>query len=131
MKVRMIDYVVGCNFLSCHTLLMTHICTDEYKEHYYAKRPGIEKRDYGDTSERVELRKKLQCKSFDWFLKHVYPELPLPNENLWHGGAVSFSLSLSLSLLSLSLYLSLSLSLSALLSLFLCSPSLPQATYIV
>ena len=67
----------------------THTHTDEYREHYYAKRPGIKKRDYGDISERVELRKKLQCKSFDWFLKHVYPELPLPNENLWHGGAVS------------------------------------------
>ena len=79
------------------------MCTDEYKEHYYAKRPGIKKRDYGDTSERMELRNKLQCKSFDWFLKHVYPELPLPNENLWHGGAVSFSLSLFALLLSLRL----------------------------
>jgi polypeptide N-acetylgalactosaminyltransferase len=71
-----------------NNMRLVEVWMDEYKEHYYAKRPGIKKRDYGDTSERMELRNKLQCKSFDWFLKHVYPELPLPNENLWHGGAL-------------------------------------------
>ncbi len=65
---------------------------DEYKEHFYAKRPDIRKRDYGDISTRVELRKKLKCRSFQWYLDNVYPEIPLPNENLWHGGAVSMGM---------------------------------------
>lgn len=62
---------------------------DDYKQHYYAKRPDIAKRDYGDISDRVALRNKLHCKSFRWYLENVYKELPQPNDNLWHGGAVS------------------------------------------
>lgn len=51
------------------------------QEHYFAAVPESKFVDYGDVSERVELRKRLKCKSFDWYLKHVYPELILPNDN--------------------------------------------------
>lgn len=67
---------------------LAEVWMDEYKEYYYAKRPGIKQRDYGNTSDREALRKNLHCKSFKWFLQTVYPELPLPNENLYHGGEV-------------------------------------------
>lgn len=72
-----------------NNMRLVEVWLDEYKEHYYAKRPDIKGRSYGDISERLELRKKLQCKSFSWYLQNVYKELPLPNENLVYGGSVS------------------------------------------
>ena len=38
-------------------------------------RPDLRQRDYGDISERVALRKRLQCHSFRWYLDTVYPEM--------------------------------------------------------
>ena len=72
-----------------NNMRLAEVWMDEYKEHYYAKRPDIRRRPYGNVSSRVALREKLGCKSFQWYLSNVYSELSLPNENLLFGGAVS------------------------------------------
>lgn len=41
--------------------------------------------DYGDVSQRVALRKSLQCKSFEWYLDNVYPEMRRYNDTLFYG----------------------------------------------
>jgi len=39
------------------------------------------------VSARKELRKKLNCKSFDWYLKNIFPELFIPGDALANGEA--------------------------------------------
>ena len=34
--------------------------------------------EYGDVIPRHNLRKHLQCKTFEWYLENVYPELSVP-----------------------------------------------------
>jgi len=48
---------------------------DEHLEDYYRENPQARHMDVGDVTERLELKKKLNCKSIDWYVKNVYPEL--------------------------------------------------------
>lgn len=64
-----------------NSLRVAHVWLDEYKEHYFAAVPESEFVNYGDVSERIELKKKLKCRPFSWYLKEVYPELILPDDN--------------------------------------------------
>uniref|UniRef100_A0A0N4ZUV8 Polypeptide N-acetylgalactosaminyltransferase n=1 Tax=Parastrongyloides trichosuri TaxID=131310 RepID=A0A0N4ZUV8_PARTI len=51
---------------------------DEYKDFFYKMVPSATKVERGDITERVKLRKDLQCKSFKWYLENIYPEAPIP-----------------------------------------------------
>ncbi|MEQ2164279.1 hypothetical protein GOODEAATRI_004977, partial [Goodea atripinnis] len=49
--------------------------------------------NYGDISQRVELRDKLKCKSFEWYLRNIYPDLHVPEDREgWHGAVRSLGL---------------------------------------
>lgn len=54
---------------------------DEYKELFFKYR-NMKKADLGPQMEsRHQLREKLQCKSFEWFLKEVCRDLYIPDED--------------------------------------------------
>ncbi|XP_040921279.1 polypeptide N-acetylgalactosaminyltransferase 11 isoform X2 [Toxotes jaculatrix] len=65
----------GQDTMAHNSLRLAHVWMDEYKEQYLSLRPELRERSYGDISERVALRKRLQCHSFRWYLDTVYPEM--------------------------------------------------------
>lgn len=41
--------------------------------------------DFGDVSDRKDLRNRLGCKSFGWYLKTMLPDMKLPETALYSG----------------------------------------------
>ncbi|XP_053975440.1 polypeptide N-acetylgalactosaminyltransferase 35A-like isoform X2 [Hylaeus anthracinus] len=61
-----------------NSLRVAYVWLDEYKD-YFLK--NVQKVNYGDVTDRLRLREKLKCKNFEWYLKEVYPELTLPDDD--------------------------------------------------
>ena len=59
------------------------------KEYYYASVPTAKSVKFGDISARIEVRDRLKCNPFSWYLKNVYPELRIPHKNAIGWGTVS------------------------------------------
>ncbi|XP_057666804.1 polypeptide N-acetylgalactosaminyltransferase 5 isoform X2 [Diorhabda carinulata] len=58
---------------------------DEWRDFYYIMNPGAKNVPVGDITARKELREKLQCKSFRWYLENVYPESQMPLDYYYLG----------------------------------------------
>ncbi|KTG37397.1 hypothetical protein cypCar_00024189 [Cyprinus carpio] len=70
----------GQDTMAHNSLRLAHVWMDDYKveiniEQYFVLRPELRNRDYGDISDRVAIRKRLQCHSFKWYLDNIYPEM--------------------------------------------------------
>ncbi|CAL8314238.1 unnamed protein product [Lota lota] len=71
-----------------NTRRTAEVWLDEFRLFYYSARPAARGKSYGDIRGRVELRKKLQCKSFKWYLDNVYPELKVPDDSDSQSGVI-------------------------------------------
>ncbi|BFY99015.1 hypothetical protein BsWGS_02056 [Bradybaena similaris] len=61
-----------------NTQRIVEVWMDDYKDFFYQINPNVRATEYGDVTNRKKLRQKLNCKSFRWYLEHVYPESQLP-----------------------------------------------------
>lgn len=62
---------------------------DEWAEFYFKFNPEAAKlRDKQQIRSRLELRKRLQCKSFEWYLNNVWPENFFPQNDRFFGQIV-------------------------------------------
>ncbi|KAJ7399394.1 Polypeptide N-acetylgalactosaminyltransferase 16 [Pitangus sulphuratus] len=68
-----------------NTKRTAEVWMDEYKQYYYEARPSAIGKSFGSVADRVEQRRKLNCKSFQWYLENVYPELKIPEKELIPG----------------------------------------------
>ncbi|XP_072302075.1 polypeptide N-acetylgalactosaminyltransferase 10-like [Eucyclogobius newberryi] len=55
---------------------VAEVWMDEYAEYIYQRRPEYRHLSAGDMTAQKELRAKLNCKSFRWFMKEVAWDLP-------------------------------------------------------
>ncbi|XP_047138118.1 polypeptide N-acetylgalactosaminyltransferase 13 [Hydra vulgaris] len=58
---------------------LAEVWMDEYKEYYYRSRPLFRGKEYGNITQRLELRQKLQCKSFKWYMENIYSDMEIPD----------------------------------------------------
>ncbi|XP_059052747.1 probable N-acetylgalactosaminyltransferase 6 [Achroia grisella] len=59
---------------------------DQWADFFFKFNPSVAAiRDQQNVADRVELRKKLQCKNFKWYLDNVWPQHFFPTDDRWFG----------------------------------------------
>ncbi|KAL4640851.1 polypeptide N-acetylgalactosaminyltransferase 2 [Arapaima gigas] len=73
-------YTYICLTCVCvNTRRAAEVWMDEFKNFYYAAVPSARNVPYGNIQSRLEMKKRLGCKPFKWYLENVYPELRVPD----------------------------------------------------
>ncbi|XP_037072293.1 polypeptide N-acetylgalactosaminyltransferase 2-like [Pollicipes pollicipes] len=62
-----------------NTRRAAEVWMDDYKKYYYAAVPLSRNVPFGSIRERDDLKRRLQCHPFQWYLENVYPELKVPD----------------------------------------------------
>lgn len=70
---------------------VAEVWMDDHKSLFYSANKKASMADGGDVSDRVALRERLQCRSFDWYLRTLMPNMfaPFPS-NVINEGVVRF-----------------------------------------
>lgn len=73
----------GTQVIARNQVRLAEVWMDEYKEIFYRRNTDaakiVKQKSFGDLSKRFEIRQRLQCKNFTWYLKNIYPEVYVPD----------------------------------------------------
>jgi len=89
------------DFLDVNYKRLGQVWLGKYINALYRRYPKLVDIDAGDISEELAIQQRLKCKSFDWFLKEVAPDLietypPFPEPDFANGTIQSLKLNLCL-----------------------------------
>ncbi|XP_070554390.1 polypeptide N-acetylgalactosaminyltransferase 10-like [Ptychodera flava] len=65
----------GPGSTNANLMRVVEVWMDEYKEYFYQRRPHLRGQKFGDISAQLELKKRLNCKSFKWYLTEIAPDI--------------------------------------------------------
>lgn len=68
-------YIVHMDRVYRNSKRVALVWLEDHIQDFYAKQPYAVKLDAGDVTDRLALKAKLKCKSIDWYIKNIYPEL--------------------------------------------------------
>ncbi|XP_049743305.1 polypeptide N-acetylgalactosaminyltransferase 3 [Elephas maximus indicus] len=75
----------GTQVIARNQVRLAEVWMDEYKEIFYRRNTDaakiVRQKSFGDLSKRFEIKHRLQCKNFTWYLNSVYPEVYVPDLN--------------------------------------------------
>jgi len=69
-------YRVPGELIAKNKLRAAEVWMDQYKD--LVKLATMSIPDIGNVEDRRQLRDKLKCKNFDWYLKNIYPDMRVP-----------------------------------------------------
>ncbi|KAG8002702.1 Polypeptide N-acetylgalactosaminyltransferase 6 [Nibea albiflora] len=82
----------GTEVITRNQVRLAEVWMDDYKDIYYRRSSSAARmareHNYGDISERLNLRERLHCKNFSWYLNTVYPEAFVPDLTPLKFGAI-------------------------------------------
>ncbi|XP_054465148.1 polypeptide N-acetylgalactosaminyltransferase 6 [Anoplopoma fimbria] len=82
----------GTEVITRNQVRLAEVWMDDYKKIFYRRNKAASvmasEHNFGDISDRLNLREKLKCKNFTWFLNTVYPEAFIPDLNPEKSGAI-------------------------------------------
>lgn len=73
----------GISVIARNQVRLAEVWMDNYKEIFYRRNQLAGKiareKSFGDISERLQLKEKLHCRNFSWYLNNIYPEIFVPD----------------------------------------------------
>lgn len=82
----------GISVIARNQVRLAEVWMDGYKEIFYRRNMQAAKmaqeKSFGDISERLQLRERLHCHNFSWFLQNIYPEMFVPDLKPTFYGAI-------------------------------------------